>query len=67
MKFSFIVLSICCYLISQAMIDARTTGLRKPYWSLSANGDYQRDWHHQKFDRRRQAGMFKDLIATFFL
>jgi hypothetical protein len=55
MKFFFIMLSICCYIISQTTIDARTTALRKMYWPLPPNGDY----HGQKFDQRRQAGWGK--------
>ncbi len=56
------MLSICCYIISQTTIDARTTALRKMYWPLPPNGDY----HGQKFDQRRQAGMFKISIRFSF-
>lgn len=57
MKFFFIILIICFYIISQTPIDARATGLGKDYWPLSTNGDYQGDLLHQKFERKRQAGM----------
>jgi hypothetical protein len=39
------------------MIDARPAGLRNTNWPLQTNGDYQGDLLHQRFDRRRQAGM----------
>ena len=63
MQFFMIFLSICCYILSQTTIDARTTGLRKPYWSLSTNGDYQGDLNHQK----RQAGIFIYIFLYFII
>lgn len=66
MKFFFVILSICCYIISQTTIDARTPALRKPFWSLIPNSDYQWDIHRQKSYRTRQAGMLKALITIFF-
>ncbi len=65
MKFFLVILSICCYIISQTTIHARTTGLRKAYWSPRINGDYQGDFHHQKSNRRRQAGMFGIVCFSF--
>ena len=57
MKFFFILLIVCVYLISQATVDGRTTSLRKHFWPQSANGHYQGDNYQHRFElRRRQAG-----------
>lgn len=69
MKFFLIVLTIFYYILTQSTIHARTTGLRKTFWSLPTNGDYQGDLYHLKSDQRRQAGMFsiKYLFIFFIL
>jgi hypothetical protein len=64
MKFFLIVLTICYYILTQSTIHARTTGLRKTYWAIPTNGDYQGDLYRAKSDQKRQAGMFS--IKYFF-
>lgn len=44
------------------MIDARTTGLRKPFWSPFGHSDYLRDFHRYKAEQRRQAGQYYHLF-----
>lgn len=63
MKILFIVLIISCYILSQTIIHGRTTGLRKIYWSLPTNNNYQ----PFKYDPRRQAGKDFNILLLFFI
>ena len=63
MNFSFIVLVICLYFVSQTTVDARTAGRRKNFWPAALSGDYQGDLAHPRFELKRQAGTLLSVLV----
>lgn len=60
MKFFFIILVICFYLISQTSVNGRATGLRKAFWPMVATGRFLGETVRPAYEiHRRQAGWGK--------